>query len=87
MDLSQKIKQAEGNKAYQAQNVPPFTPGKSTTAAGEEKNSVIDKIVKDSNKIASEEMTGLLATVIKERIFNGVNVAKTPSSPPVSQQT
>lgn len=46
------------------------------SGAGGEKDSQLEKIVKDSNKIASEEITGLLASVIKDQIFNNVKIER-----------
>ena len=34
------------------------------------KDNQLSKIVRDSNKIANEEICGLLSTVVKERIFD-----------------
>ena len=36
------------------------------------KDTQLDKIIRDSNKIAGEEVTGLLASEIKAKLFNGV---------------
>jgi COP9 signalosome complex subunit 5 len=56
-------------------------PGRSSNYGGkpEDKAGTFDKIVKDSSKIASEEITGLLANVVKNRIFNGVEVRENTS--------
>ena len=40
------------------------------------RDTQLDNIVRDSNKIASEEITGLLASVVKDRVFNGVKVER-----------
>ncbi|RPA75509.1 COP9 signalosome complex subunit 5 [Ascobolus immersus RN42] len=45
----------------------------------DDKTGTLDKVVKDSSKIASEEITGLLANVVKNRIFNGVEVKENNS--------
>ncbi|KAL9630244.1 MAG: hypothetical protein Q9204_004818 [Flavoplaca sp. TL-2023a] len=65
LDLSQKIQKAQ--KAIEAQSR--GGPGPRATA----KVSTLDKIVRDSNKIAGEEMTGLLAGEVKAKLFNGVS--------------
>ena len=45
-------------------------------AAGVGRDTLLDNIIRDSNKIASEEITGLLASVVKDRVFNGVKVER-----------
>lgn len=45
-------------------------------AASAGRDTQLDNIVRDSNKIASEEITGLLASVVKDRVFNGVKVER-----------
>ncbi|KAL8693115.1 MAG: hypothetical protein Q9218_002001 [Villophora microphyllina] len=62
LDLSQKIKIAEESLRAQARGGP----------RGNAKDSQLDKIVRDSNKIAGEEITGLLAGDVKAKLFNGV---------------
>ncbi|KAL9006770.1 MAG: hypothetical protein Q9188_000457 [Gyalolechia gomerana] len=62
LDLSQKIQNAE--KSLQA-----HTRGGPRTNV---KDSQLDKVVRDSNKIAGEEITGLLAGDVKAKLFNGV---------------
>ena len=44
------------------------------SAGGSGRDTQLDNIVRDSNKIASEEITGLLASVVKDRVFNHVRV-------------
>lgn len=69
LDLSQKLRNAE--KSVQA-----------STRGGQHhaqhgfggKDVQLDKVIKDSNKIASEEVTGLLASEVKAKLFNGVGV-------------
>ncbi|EHL03671.1 putative COP9 signalosome complex subunit 5 [Glarea lozoyensis 74030] len=39
------------------------------------------KAVKDGNKIATEEVTGLMAGEIKAKLFNGLGVAARPTAP------
>lgn len=65
-DLSQKIRDAE--KTLQANSR-----GGQRGASG--KDAQLDKVVKDSNKIAGEEITGLLAGDVKAKLFNGVGAA------------
>ncbi|KAI4137819.1 MAG: hypothetical protein L6R39_007079 [Caloplaca ligustica] len=62
LDLSQKIQNAE--KSLQA-----YARGGSRINT---KDSQLDKVVRDSNKIAGEEITGLLAGDVKAKLFNGV---------------
>ncbi|KAK0507717.1 hypothetical protein JMJ35_009606 [Cladonia borealis] len=67
MDLSGKIRQAEvavraGSRA-----------GPQRAATGG-RSSAVDKAVRDSNKIAREELTGLLASEVKGKLFNGVGI-------------
>lgn len=62
LDLSQKIRNAEKMVQVNAR-------------VGQKlggKDSQLDKIVRDSNKIAGEERTGLMAGEIKAKLFNGV---------------
>lgn len=65
LDLSHKIRNAQ--LQFTALRPGPVRSGKDTQ---------LEKIVRDSNKITSEELTGLLAGEIKERLFNGVGTAK-----------
>jgi COP9 signalosome complex subunit 5 len=39
----------------------------------------LDKIVRDSNKIAGEEATGLMAGDVKAKLFNGLGAKSTKS--------
>lgn len=66
LDLSHKIKDAE--RTLQAES----RGGQQRAGA---KDAQLEKIVKDSNKIAGEEVTGLLAGEIKAKLFNGVGAA------------
>lgn len=63
LDLSQKIRNAE--KGVQANSR-----SGSNRLGG--KDMQLEKIVRDCNKITSEEVTGLLAGEIKAKLFNGV---------------
>jgi COP9 signalosome complex subunit 5 len=65
LDLSQKIRNAEKIVQVNAK-VGPKLGGKDTQ---------LEKIVRDSNKIAGEEITGLLAGEIKAKLFNGVGAS------------
>ena len=67
LDLSQKIQDAE--RSLQA----------SSRGGGQHrptgKDAQLEKIVRDGNKIAGEEITGLLAGEVKAKLFNGVGAA------------
>ena len=63
LDLSQKIQNAEKNLQAYARGG-----GQRTN----NKDSQLDKVIRDSNKIAGEEITGLLAGDVKAKLFNGV---------------
>ncbi len=65
LDLSQKIRNAD--KVVQVN-------ARSGHRLGS-KDSQLEKIVRDSNKIAGEEVAGLLAGEIKARLFHGVGAA------------
>ncbi|KAI9816853.1 MAG: COP9 signalosome catalytic subunit rri1 [Pycnora praestabilis] len=67
LDLSQKIRKAEQNVAANSRG------GPSVARGG--KDSQLEKVVRDSNKITGEEVTGLLAGVVKDRLFNEIGVA------------
>ncbi|KAI9678554.1 MAG: COP9 signalosome catalytic subunit rri1 [Caeruleum heppii] len=69
MDLSQKIRNAERSLHNHAKTGP-----YARTASS--KDGQMDKMVRDSNKIAGEEITGLIASVVKERLFNGIGAVK-----------
>ncbi|KAH8672505.1 JAB1/Mov34/MPN/PAD-1 ubiquitin protease-domain-containing protein [Tricladium varicosporioides] len=73
LDLSNKIREASGMVA-RAGRAPSGAHG---NKAVDEK---MDKAVRDGNKIAGEEMTGLMAGEIKAKLFNGLDVGK--SQPP-----
>ncbi|KAG8530318.1 COP9 signalosome catalytic subunit rri1 [Bacidia gigantensis] len=64
LDLSQKITNAastvSSNRGSQRSNV---------------KDPQLEKVIKDSNKIAGEEKTGLLASEVKAKLFNGLGQA------------
>ena len=64
LDLSHKIRNAQ--LQLTAMRPGPVRSGNDTQ---------LEKIVRDSNKITSEELTGLLAGEMKEKLFNGVGAA------------
>ena len=68
LDLSQKIKIAERSVHASSKAGPQI--GQRSIG----KDSQLEKVVKDSNKIAGEEVTGLLAGEIKGKLFNGVGL-------------
>ena len=61
LDLSEKLRNAE--QSLQSRSRGHRTMGK---------DSQLDKVIRDSNKIASEEVTSLLASEIKAKLFNGI---------------
>ena len=65
LDLGEKIKQAE--RAIKANSR-----GGQHSARSTEKDEQLNKVIQDSNKIAGEEVTGLLASEVKAKLFNGV---------------
>lgn len=78
IDLAQKINKTEhgiisgGSKASRSSLLPPS--GKAQS------EGQLDKVVKDSNKIASEEIAGLFSSVVKDRVFGGVKVETSSSA-------
>ena len=62
IDLSQKIRNLNGTISKMS----------SVGSRTAQKDLQMEKIVKDSNKIAGEEVNGLLATELKAKLFNGV---------------
>lgn len=69
LDLSSKIRQAGNN----IQRI-----GRAPTGAVQSKamDQQLEKVVRDSNKIAGEEMSGLMAGEVKAKLFNGLGDAK-----------
>lgn len=72
-EISRKIKKAEtalahSKSIYGGGPRAGFVGGSDAKGAG--KDGQLGKIVRDSNKIANEEICGLLSTVVKERIFD-----------------
>ena len=66
LDLSQKIRNASFD--VQARSRGPTQ----RLTGGSSKDTQLDKVIRDSNKIAGEEKTGLLASEVKAKLFNGV---------------
>ena len=64
LDLGKKIREAEKHI-------------KANSRGGQHrgKDTQLDKVIRDSNKIAGEEITGLLASEVKAKLFNGVGAA------------
>ena len=75
VDLSQKIRNAE--KAIRAG-------GRMQMVVGARKDGILEKVVRDSNKIAGEEITGLMAGEIKAKLFEGVGAAARGEVPPTA---
>ncbi|KAI9759209.1 MAG: COP9 signalosome catalytic subunit rri1 [Chaenotheca gracillima] len=75
-DLSQKIRNAEQSVS----SGPKMGTQGMSGRLGTGKDSQLDKVVKDSNKIAGEEITGLLAGVVKDRLFNGIETSRESAS-------
>ncbi|KAI9852200.1 MAG: COP9 signalosome catalytic subunit rri1 [Thelocarpon superellum] len=75
LDLSQKMHKAEQSVLAGSKMMgigPMYT---RSPVSSSNKESQLDKVVRDGNKIAGEEIAGLLAGVVKERLFNGVGSA------------
>jgi COP9 signalosome complex subunit 5 len=68
MDLSQKMKDADNTLGSRARN----GPSPMSIRSEADKDGILEKIVKDSNKIAGEEISGLMSGVIKEKLFSGL---------------
>ena len=66
LDLGEKIRQAE-------KNVKAGSRGGQHRVYGQD--AQLDKVIRDSNKIAGEEVTGLLASQFKAKLFNGVGAS------------
>ncbi|KAB8296026.1 hypothetical protein EYC80_008836 [Monilinia laxa] len=77
LDLSDKIRQASSGIARGGR-----VPAGSSLGKGMDQQLV--KVVKDSSKIASEEMTGLKAGEVKAQLFNGLGEASKPVAAPVA---
>jgi len=68
LDLSSKIREA-GSGITRASRTP--TGGNATKGMDQQ----LEKVLRDSNKIAGEEITGLLAGEVKAKLFNGLGEA------------
>jgi COP9 signalosome complex subunit 5 len=68
LDLSSKIRQA-GSGISRNSRTP--TGGSANKAMDQQ----LEKVLRDSNKIAGEEMTGLMAGEVKAKLFNGLGEA------------
>ncbi|RDL39508.1 Mov34-domain-containing protein [Venustampulla echinocandica] len=80
LDLSSKIREAASSVARAGR-----TPvGTHVNKAVDEK---MDKAVRDGNKIAGEELTGLMAGEIKAKLFNGLGEAGQKQDPPAAVST
>lgn len=66
LDLGEKIRQAE-------KNVKAGSRGGQHRVNGQD--TQLEKVIRDSNKIAGEEVTGLLASQLKAKLFNGVGAS------------
>lgn len=64
LDLAQKIAKAEASVGGKSRS--------SLLPGAKSQETALEKVVRDSNKIASEEITGLFSSVVKERIFSNV---------------
>lgn len=68
LDLSSKIRQA-GTAISRSAKAPSAFGSHSST------DQQLEKVVRDSNKIAGEELTGLMAGEVKAKLFNGLGSA------------
>jgi len=64
-DLSEKIEQAETALAQGGRGGPMFVPDK------KKEESHISKLTRDSNKVAMEQVTGIMGQLLKDTLFNG----------------
>ena len=75
LDLSSKIRQA-GAAIWKSSRQPGM--------GGKAIDQQLDKVVKDSNKIAGEELSGLIAGDVKAKLFNGLGEITVKRSVPVA---
>jgi COP9 signalosome complex subunit 5 len=68
LDLSSKIRQAGTGVTRTARAI-------AGASSVKQVDMQLDKVMRDSNKIAGEEMTGLLAGDVKAKLFNGLSEA------------
>ena len=70
-DLGQKIRKAEQSITQNSR------PVQSTSARAQSgKDGSLEKVVRDGDKIAGEEVAGLLAGVVRDRLFGGLRVVQ-----------
>lgn len=69
LDLSNKISQA-------AQAITRTNRAPASSLPNKETDQQLQKVVRDSNKIAGEEMTGLMAGEVKAKLFNGLGASR-----------
>lgn len=77
LDLSSKIRQASGSLARSSK-------GMQGTGSNKALDLQLEKVVKDSNKIAGEEATGLMAGEVKAKLFNGLGEKPVQPSAPAT---
>ncbi|KAI9889360.1 MAG: COP9 signalosome catalytic subunit rri1 [Vezdaea aestivalis] len=65
-DLSRKMNHAETSLISKSRS----GHAQLGTRTNKTKDSALDKVIKDSNKVVSEEIAGLMSGVVKDRIFN-----------------
>lgn len=81
LDLSTKIRQA--STSISRKSGPQMIPSQS---GGMDKQ--LEKVLKDSDKIAGEEQTGLMSADVKVKLFNGLgNTGRTQTQPPAQVRT
>jgi COP9 signalosome complex subunit 5 len=66
LDLSSKIRQASAGISRVSKTAP------GVAGPHRQMDQQLEKVVRDSNKIAGEEMTGLMAGDVKAKLFNGL---------------
>jgi COP9 signalosome complex subunit 5 len=82
LDLSHKITQASGSISRNGK-----MSGMTANGPSRANDLQMEKVVKDSSKIAGEEMMGLMAGEVKAKLFNGLGQeSQTSTSEPASGQ-
>jgi COP9 signalosome complex subunit 5 len=82
VDLSQMIKKVELSVQASGRGMPvPKSGGVGM------RDTQLEKVVRDSNKIAGEEISGLLAGVVKDRLFNGLGEWGRPVEALISEKS
>ncbi|KAA8912883.1 JAB1/Mov34/MPN/PAD-1 ubiquitin protease-domain-containing protein [Sphaerosporella brunnea] len=69
LDLAQKITKNDGIKSRGSSSMPPGKDGRTNSA-----DPAQQKIIKESNKVTSEEIAGFIGNVVKERVFAPVKM-------------